>query len=99
MSRQEINKKGATKALVEAAAKPGQLRLTLLFDVQRQPQPSTSTNHITNSEETTVPTFVKQQGSQNQTQQSNETMFVKDPWVENANDFTNMDKEKSERRG
>ena len=80
--------------LAEAAARPGQLRLTSLFDVQRRPQPSTSTNHGTNTEETTVSTFVEQQGSQNQTQQSNGTVFVKDPWVESANDFTNADKEK-----
>ena len=99
MPRQERNKKSATKALAEAATKPGQLRLISLFDVQRQPQPSTSTNHGTNTEETTVPTFVEQQGSLNQTQQSNEIVFVKDPWVENANDFTNVDKEKSERSG
>ena len=64
MPRQERNKKAATTALAEAAAKPGQLRLTSLFDVQREAQPSTST-----SNETTVTTIVEQ-GSQEQTLQT-----------------------------
>ena len=58
MPRQERNKKAATKALAEAAAKPGQLRLTSLLDVQREARPSTST-----SNEITVTTFIEQ-GSQ-----------------------------------
>ena len=36
----------------------------------------------------------EQQGSQNPTQQSKETVNIKDPWVENDNDFSNVDKEK-----
>ena len=60
MPRQERNKKVATKALVEVAAKPGQLRLTSLFDGQREAQQSTRT-----SNETTATTFVEQ-GSQEQ---------------------------------
>ena len=98
MLRQERTGKSATKALAKAAAKPGHLRLTSLFDVRREPQTSTRTSHGANTEEATFPTFVEQQqGSQNQTQQSNETAHVKDPWVENANDFANVDMEESER--
>ena len=90
MPRQERNKKAATKALAEAAAKPGQLRLTSLFDVQREAQPSTNT-----SNETTVTTIVEQ-GSQ---EQRDEIVHMQIPWVKNADDFTNVDKEKSERSG
>ena len=60
MPKQERNKKSATKALAAAAAKPGKLRLTSLFDVQREPQPSSGANHGTNAEKATVPTFVEQ---------------------------------------
>ena len=72
MPRQERNKKAATKALAEAAAKPGQLRLTSLFDVQREAQPSTNT-----SNETTVTTIVEQ-GSQ---EQRDEIVHMQIPWV------------------
>ena len=90
MPRQERNKKTATKALAEVAAKPGQLRLTSPFDVQREEQPSTST-----SNETTVTTFVEQRSQE----QRDEIVHMQISWVKNADDFTNVDKEKSERSG
>ena len=40
MPREERIKKAATKALAEAAAKPGQLKLASFFDVQREVEPT-----------------------------------------------------------
>ena len=90
MPRQERNKKTATKALAEAAAKPKQLRLTWLLDVQGEARPSTS-----KSNETTVTTFIER-GS---LERRDGIVHMQIPWVKNADDFTNVDKEKSKRNG
>ena len=88
MPQQERNKKAATKALAEAASKPGQLKLTSLFAVESESQPSTSRN----ADETTV----AEEGPQSQT---NENVHMEMIWVKCADDFTDVDKERSERSG
>ena len=88
MPQQERNKKAATKALAEAASKPGQLKLTSLFAVESESQPSTSRN----ADETTV----AEEGPQRQT---NENVHMEMVLAKCANDFTDVDKERSERSG
>ncbi len=88
MPQQERNKKAATKALAKAASKPGQLKLTSLFAVESESQPSTSRN----ADETTV----AEEGPQSQT---NENVHMEMVWVKCADDFTDVDKERSERSG
>ena len=68
MPREERIKKAATKALAEAATKPGQLKLESFFDVQREVEPSTSR---------TVTTFVEERSQE----QRNKIVHIQIQWV------------------
>ena len=89
MDTKEIKRLRERKALAEAAAKPGQVKLTSLFDVQREAEPSTSTDS-----ETAVTAFVEK-GSQ---KQRNDIVHIQIPW-EKCRRIYNRDKEKRERSG
>ena len=111
MPREERNKKATTKALAEAAAKPGQAKITSLFTIERtthrtessdhsEPNPSLSDPSTSDKETVEIDESddhdISQLESRSQIVQS---VCMQATWVTCEDDFTSADKEKNAKNG
>eukprot|EP00112_Aurelia_sp_Birch-Aquarium-sp1_P022111 Seg612.2 transcript_id=Seg612.2/GoldUCD/mRNA.D3Y31 product="hypothetical protein" protein_id=Seg612.2/GoldUCD/D3Y31 len=91
MPRADRDKKAATKALAEAAAQPGQSRITSII---------ARTSGTNDANELAVCAVTEGDTSENETQMPvDDNVAIQETWVNSANDYTSQDKKSSEKNG